>query len=138
MSEDRKKILEMLASGKISVEEAERLLAAISEGPEAQDKETKTGKGPKYLHVLVEPKAENTSGERVNVRVPINLIRAGLKWISFIPKHSQNKVDDALKEKGLNMDFNNLTPEDLEELIVNLNDLQIDVDGEEVIKVFCE
>jgi hypothetical protein len=72
------------------------------------------------------------------VRVPINLIRAGLKWVSFIPKHSQRKVDDALKEKGINLDFENLTAEDLDELIVNLNDLQIDVDGDEVVKVFCE
>ena len=36
------------------------------------------------------------------------------------------------------MDFSNLTADDLEELIVNLNDLQVDVDGEEVVKVFCE
>jgi len=31
MSEERKKILEMLANGKISVEEAERLLSAMAE-----------------------------------------------------------------------------------------------------------
>jgi predicted RNA-binding protein associated with RNAse of E/G family len=70
--------------------------------------------------------------------VPINLIRSGLKWVSFIPKHSQHKVGHALKEKGLNIDFDNLTPEDLDELIVNLRDLQVDVDGEEIVKVYCE
>ena len=138
MNEERKKILEMVANGKISVEEAERLLAAIDQDPEPAGKETNSRKKPKYLRVVVEPKADNPGGERVNVRVPINLIRAGLKWVSFIPKHSQTKVDDALKEKGINMDFANLNPEDLEELIVNLNDLQIDVDGDEVVKVFCE
>jgi hypothetical protein len=138
MEEERKKILEMLASGKISVEEAERLLAAVYDNSDSTEQGTVSGKKPKYLRVLVEPKTDNPDGERVNVRVPINLIRAGLKWVSFIPKHSQDKVGHALREKGINMDFNNLTPQDLEELIVNLNDLQIDVDGDEVVKVFCE
>ena len=138
MEEERKKILEMLASGKISVEEAERLLAAIYDGSDTRDEPPSAGRKPKYLRVLVEPKGDQPNGDRVNVRIPINLIRAGLKWDSFIPKHSQHKVDDALKEKGINIDFDNLTSEDLDELLVNLNDLQIDVDGDEVVKVFCE
>jgi len=139
MQSERKKILEMLADGKISVDEAERLLAAIYEDIDAQQNTAaSTTRKPKYLRVLIEPKSDNAKGERVNVRVPINLIRAGLKWISFIPKHSQKKVGDALKEKGIEVDFNNLTSEDVDELIVNLNDLQVEVDGDEVVKVFCE
>ncbi len=133
MNEERKKVLEMLAAGKISVEEAERLFSAMETGPAPETK----GR-PKYLRVLVEPKSGAPNGDRVNVRVPINLIRAGLKWASFIPKHSQEKVGHALKEKGIDLDFSNITPEDLEELIVNLNDLQVEVDGEEVVRVYCE
>ena len=137
MQAERKKILELLASGKISVDEAERLLAAIYEDADTQQQDSSVRK-PKYLRVLVEPKAGSSKGERVNVRVPINLIRAGLKWASFIPKHSQKKVGDALKEKGLDLDFSNITTQDLDELIVNLNDLQVEVDGDEVVRVFCE
>ena len=37
MSEERKKILNMLAEGKISVDEAERLLEAIGEGGKGGD-----------------------------------------------------------------------------------------------------
>lgn len=139
MQEERKKILEMVAQGKISVEEAERLLNAIYENGDTQSGQgSGTGRKPKYLRVQVEPKSGDPNGERVNVRVPINLIRAGLKWASFIPKHSQHKVGDALKEKGINIDFDKLTPEDLDELIINLKDLQVDVDGEEIVKVYCE
>ena len=47
-------------------------------------------------------------------------------------------MDDALKDHGLNIDFDNLTSKDVDELIVNLNDLQIDVDGDEIVKIFCE
>ena len=133
MNDERKKVLELLSAGKISVEEAERLLAAM-EDPAAGSENTK----PKYLRVLVEPKSGAANGDRVNVRVPINLIRAGLKWASFIPQHSRGKVGDALKEKGIDLDLSNITPEDLDELIVNLNDLQVEVDGEDVVRVFCE
>ena len=138
MNEERKKILEMLANGKISVEEAERLLAAIYDDVKSEPGTDFKANRPKYLRVLVEPKSDSKNGERVNVRVPINLIRAGLKWASFIPNHSQKKVGDALKEKGLDVDLSTLTPEDLDELILNLNDLQVEVDGEEVVRVFCE
>lgn len=139
MNNEKRKILEMLANGKINVDEAERLLSALSEDSQAESFTPVTGEGkPKYLRVLVEPTANNPNGERVNVRVPLNLIRAGLKWAAFIPKHAQLKVGDALKEKGIDMDFSNIKPEDLEELVVNLNDLEVEVDGEERVRVFCE
>ncbi len=137
MNEERKKVLEMLASGKISVDEAERLLAALEDNAAREKSGGIPGK-PKYLRVLVEPKSGAQGGDRVNVRVPINLIRAGLKWASFIPQHSQAKVGDALKEKGIDIDFSNITPEDLDELILNLNDLQVDVDGDEIVRIYCE
>jgi polyhydroxyalkanoate synthesis regulator phasin len=138
MQEERRKILEMVASGKITVEEAERLMSALEKDGDIGEPTSSEKSRPKYLRILVEPKADSENGDRVNVRVPINLIRAGLKWASFIPNHSQKKVGDALKEKGINVDLGTLTPDDLDELIVNLNDLQVDVDGEEVVKVYCE
>jgi hypothetical protein len=138
MPEERKKILEMLANGKISIDEAERLLSALSDEHEVKETVQVKNRLPKYLRVIVEPKSGSENGERVNVRVPINLIRAGLKLAAFIPKHSQSKVGDALKEKGLDLDFSKMTSEDLDELIENLNDLQVDVDGNDVVRVFCE
>lgn len=128
----------MVANGKISVEEAERLLSALHDDVDQDSQNGFRRSKPKYLRILVEPKSDTGNGERVNIRVPINLIRAGLKWVSFIPNHSQKKVGDALKEKGLDVDLSTLTPEDLDELIVNLNDLQVEVDGDEVVRIFCE
>ena len=55
MSEDRKKILEMLSQGKISVDEAEKLLAALSQSDGAANGQTRGRPIPKYLRVLVEP-----------------------------------------------------------------------------------
>lgn len=137
MNEERKKVLEMLAAGKITVEEAERLLVALEENT-VRDKNSTMNSQPKYLRVQVEPKSGRHNGDRVNIKVPINLIRAGLKWASFIPKHSQGKINAALKDRGIDINLTNMKPEDLDELILNLNDLQVDVDGNEVVRVFCE
>lgn len=143
MSEERRKILEMLSDGKISVDEAEKLLAAISSSDSDSGRDStgpiSQGKAqPKYLRILVEPSEENGDGERVNIRVPFKLVRAGLKLASFIPKHAQTKVNEALSEKGIDMDFSNITSEDLEELITHLDDFSVDIEGEEKVRIFCE
>jgi hypothetical protein len=138
MKDERRKILDMLATGKITVDEAERLLSAISSDDSKQTKEQGYKKEAKYLRVLVEPGPGNEDGDRVNIRVPMKLIRAGLKWAAFIPKNVQGKVDNALHEQGINMDLSNIKPEDLEELVTNLNDLTVDVEGKEKVRIFCE
>ncbi|UCE40606.1 MAG: hypothetical protein JSV17_14300 [Candidatus Aminicenantes bacterium] len=139
MSEERKKILEMLAEGKISVEEAERLLSAISESEEEliPGKKTEMEK-LKYLRVVVEPGPGSDDYERVNIRVPIKLIRAGIKLASLLPNDVQGKVDDALKEKGLNLDFSQINEENIEEIVESLRDLTVDVEGQERVRIYCE
>ena len=136
MSEERKKILEMLQQGKITVDEAEKLLAALSSPEEAAPSAGKPG--CKYLRVQVEPGPGSREQERVNIRVPMKLIRAGLKWAAFIPKHAQSSINQALQEKGIEMDFSAITPQDIEELVTQLNDLTVEVEGKEKVRVYCE
>ena len=147
MSENKKKILEMLAQHKISADEAYRLLNVI-EGEESTRENTgKTATAmkdkAKYLRVTVLPDAEHEHSQnvdRVNVRVPMSLIRAGIKLTSLIPPEARDKVNGALREKGIDFDVRSVKPEDLEELIEALSDLEVDVvsaKGEKV-KVFVE
>ncbi len=134
MNEEKRKILEMLADKKITVDDAEKLLAAVSEAPPAAGGTP----GPKYLRVLVEPAPGNKEGDRVNVRVPLNLVRAGLKFASFIPPQARDKVNSELKEKGVPFDLNHFDARDVEALLVHLNDLTVEVEGKENVRVFCE
>jgi len=138
MSEERKKILEMLAEGKITIDEAEKLLSALSSSETAPRDESTKKTTAKYLHVLVEPDPRNQEGEKVNVRVPLNLIRAGLKWAALIPKHAQSSVNQALHEKGIELDLGAITAKDIEELLTELNDLTVDIEGKEKVRVYCE
>ena len=59
MKDERRQILDMLAAGKITVDEAERLLSAISSDESAQIKEQGFKKEAKYLRVLVESTCSN-------------------------------------------------------------------------------
>jgi hypothetical protein len=144
MSIEQRKVLDMLTEGKITVDDAEKLLSAVSsseyEHDEAQHANPKSSKSKfKYLRVVVEPNNNSeVKGERVNIRVPLKLIRSGLKWASFIPKETKTKVTEALQDKGIEVDLSSMTSDDLEELIENFNDLTVNVEGQETIKIFCE
>ena len=140
MNEEKRRILEMLSSGKIDVDAAERLLAALgASGETAAEPPAPTAKSsPKYLRVRVEPSPDNPKGDKVNVRVPLNLIRAGMKWMALIPHDAQSKVQEAFEEKGMSMDLGKLKPEDLEELIQHLNELEVEVEGKDRVRVYCE
>ena len=140
MNEERRKVLDMLAQGKITVEEAEKLLAAVGETGTGEPAETDAAgrRSWKYLRVQVEPGPGSESGERVNIRVPFKLIRAGLKFAAFIPREVQGKVTQALKEKGMDVDLARITPQDLEEIVSNLDDMTVEVDGKDKVRIFCE
>jgi hypothetical protein len=147
MTENKKKILEMLEEKKISVDDAYRLLNAIESGESNKESmpktETMVKAKPKYLRVTVLPDPEHEHGQnvdRVNVRVPMSLIHAGIKFTSLIPPEARDKVNGALREKGIDFDVRNVKPEDLEGLIEALSDLEVDVvssNGERV-RVFVE
>ena len=146
-NESRRKILEMLAEKKISVDDAYRLLNTIDSAESGRESASKAGTAakakPKYLRVTVLPDPEHEHSQnvdRVNIRVPMSLIRAGIKLTSLIPPEARDKVNGALREKGIGFDVRNMKPEDLEELIGALSDLEVDVvsaKGEKV-KVFVE
>jgi len=163
---NRKKILEMLAEQKITAEEAEKLLSLMGEEPEQTSNTSKTTgeankirslKDIKYLRVLVKtdpnPNYVPAPGEvipenededaNVNVRVPVALIRAGMKLTSIIPPNAYNKMDASLKEKGIDFDLRNIKPENIEELIEALGEMEINVDSKNkrkntTVRVYAE
>jgi hypothetical protein len=141
MSEQRRQILTMLAEGRINADEAERLIVALErtrdDVPPARA-ESRPANRPKYLRVLVD---DLSSGEptRVNVRVPIQLLRAGVKLASLIPPKALDQANDELRRSGVPIDLTQLKPEHIEDLIEHLGDLTVDVeDPDSKVHVFCE
>ncbi len=152
MNEDRKSILDMLAASKITAGEADRLLAALDAKPASSTAEpapksaARAASPPKYLRVLVEAD-ERTTGLRggpttVNVRVPMQLLRAGVRLAGLIPAQAHEQLDQAFSQHGVPITLSQIKPENLEELIDHLGDLTVDVDGKDEnktrVRVFCE
>ena len=154
MNENRKQILEMLAAGRITADEAERLLSALDPEPSTGTPGAATGTSarnagpkthPRYLRVLVEADESMTGNKgltTVNVRVPMQLLKAGVRLAALIPQQAHGQLDNALSSHGIPLTLSQIKPENLEELIDHLEDLTVDVDGKEgnatKVRVFCE
>ena len=92
-SEDRLKVLKMVQEGKITVEQATSLLEALEEAPASSGKQ---GAAPaavsasptqpaRWLRVRVTD--TDTGRPRVNIRLPISVVSAGIKMgMRFSPQ----------------------------------------------------
>lgn len=142
MDEDRRAILQMLAEGKITADEAERLIAALERNAEPQPLRPGPRRaGPaRYLRVVVDTDEPGEEGPtKVNIKVPMQLLRAGVRLSSVIPVQARDKVNAAMAEHGVPFDLNQLKPENLEELVEQLDDLTVDVDQQRTrVRIFCE
>ncbi len=138
MNPDQRKILDMLAEGKITAEQAEKLLDAINR-PASASAGT-PAKSPQYFRVLVNSiDKEEKTPTKVNIRIPFQLLRSGIKLAALMPQDVQIKVNDAMHEKGMNFDFAKLQGAELEELIQQLGQASINVEsGKDTVQIFCE
>jgi hypothetical protein len=140
---DRKQILQMLAEGQITADEAEQLIAALERDRPVQRSaagEPATKRRPKFLRVLVENTPEHSEGPgRVNVRVPLQLLRAGVQLTTLIPPQALGQVNEEMHKSGVPVDLSRLKPEHIEDLIEQLDEVTIDVDRPDgQVRVFCE
>jgi hypothetical protein len=144
MNDDRRSVLQMLAEGKINADEAERLIAAMERngsmlGPFESGSAGHNKPPPKYLRVSVDAADADDGPTKVNIRVPMALLRAGVRLTSLIPPAARNQVNAELAKNGVPFDIGQLKPENLEDLIAHLEDFSVDVDAQDAkVRVYCE
>ena len=141
MDEQGRQILAMLAEGKITADEAERLINAL----ERQQPEQPAGAGsrpksrPKYIRVLVEDTSAGDQASRINIRVPLQLLRAGVRLTSLVPPQALTRANEELSSRGIPIDLIELKPQQLEDLVDQLDEVTIDIDDPgSKVQVFCE
>ena len=136
MSAERRKVLEMLAEGKITTQEAEKLLDKLTGSPSDQTSREKTEAGPapeakkqRYLRIVVERPGE----DQVNLRLPLSFTRAG-KLLAVLPL----KVGEKLAEHGIDLSaFAAMKDKELAEAIENMN-VDIEKGNGKKVRIFCE
>jgi hypothetical protein len=140
MNEQRKDVLDMLAEGKVTAAEAERLITALERDqvPAASSLDARPKGRAKYLRVVVDDHDNGGSG-RVNIRVPLQLLRAGVRLAALIPPQALEQVNAKLSKSGVPFDLTQLKPEHLEALVEHLDELTVEIDDADAkVRVFCE
>ena len=89
MTEERLRILEMVAEGKISVEEADQLMETmdLSDNKYHGKSQKTTPKKSKSLKILVQEGGK----EKVNLSIPLSLAQA---FTGFMPENARAKLED--------------------------------------------
>lgn len=112
---ERMKILEMLKDGKITAEQADRLISKLEQldsGPD-EDDPVEEPRGYRASAIALATKPKKTKGKRflgihinthdgknINVRLPLGIVKAGVKMTALLPE----SATEALREKGISLD----------------------------------
>ncbi len=133
-TDERKMVLEMVADGKITVDDAQRLLDRLQEverqRPDNGGASVAAKPRPKYVRIV---STGEDPDDGLNLRIPIALVRAGLALDSFLPKWARSRF-------VVGTTLSDLTVLDSEFLRENLDDLDMTVGSEdgESIRLFVE
>ena len=146
MNENRRQVLDMLSEGKITVDEAERLLLLVDKEPfDGQWPEPETRNPsvtPRYIRIVVQPESEGNGDDSpnlVNIRVPMAMLRAGMQLGALMPEMAASGINQALREKGIDIDVSRLKAQDIERLLEALQEFEIDVHtGDQRVLIYVE
>ena len=138
MSAESRKVLEMLAEGKITPEDADKLLEKLSgsstetnpdasSSPSLSTSSSSPSPKPRHLRIVVDKPGQ----EQVNVRVPLNFARKGSRLLAVLP----DRVREKLAEQGINLA--GLDDKQWAEAIENMN-IDIEQGSGKKVKIFCE
>jgi hypothetical protein len=134
MSTERRQVLDMLTQGKITADDADRLLdklaAPAPPPPPALARRPSSSGAPKFLRVVV----DESAGDKVNIRIPLALVRTGIKLTAMMPKEAGAKLE------AQGFDLSRLGGLEGDELIEALSDITVDVEeaNGDIVRVFCE
>ena len=134
MNADRRKILDMLAAGNISIDEADLLLG--HDPAFAAESDTRT---PKFLRLVLEPRDQAANRRKVDIRVPLGLLRSGVQIARPIPVEKRGPMTIALGTHSLALDLNGVDAENVDAFMAQFKDLTTDINGkDETLRLFCE
>jgi hypothetical protein len=88
---------------------------------------------PQYLFV----KVDSDDGDKVNIRVPLKLVKAGIKLKALLPSEAQDKINAKLAEKGINLD--DFEAENFADILDALTEFEINVDEKkgDKVRIYC-
>ena len=145
MSDEARRVLDLVAQGKITVDDAQQLLgalgapaAAAGAAPPRQDAATRPK--PKWVRIAIHKSGrEGRQDKDVNIRVPLAIVRTGMRLGSLIPGAAGEQVQARMRERGLDIDFSKLDANAIETVIREIGDTNIEIDdGRSQVRISLE
>jgi hypothetical protein len=130
------------------VEEADELLRALGGARQADtDADTDRTSAPRWvrIHVHKLPK-DGRESKDVNIRVPIAVVKGGMRLGAIIATFAGGKAAERMKERGvdldlsrINGDFSKMNGAEFDAFMKSLDDVNIEVDdGNSQVRITCE
>ena len=92
---------------------------------------------PKYFRILVnKPARDGKKAENVNIKVPMTVVRGGLRLGAVFPGMLGKKKIQL--DNGTELDLSKIHYTDLEAMIKDIGELTVDVDGDAQVRIRCE
>ena len=145
MSDETRRVLDLVAQGKVTVDEADRLLRAMgapapetaAAAPAPEDAERPQ---PRWLRINVHKTAKEGKHDKdVNIRVPIAIVKSGMRLGALIPGLAGDQFAARMREKGLDVDFSKLDTAAVDNMLKELGDANIEIDnGKSQVRITCE
>lgn len=87
VDKERKQVLEMVRDGKLTVDEAQKILDAMIEGDERIRSVASPKRSPRFLRIRV----KDEDGSKVNLNIPISLAKVMMR---FVPSEVMGTLSD--------------------------------------------
>lgn len=142
MNDYKRRVLDLLAQGKMTVDEADQLLSKLGAsggGPESAPLDGGAKPSPRFVRITAhEPGKNGRPDQDVNIRVPLAFLRGGMRLSTMIPG-LRDKVTARLRERGIDIDLAKYDASSIETLLKDLGELHIDVhEGNQQVRIAFE
>ena len=153
-TDDTRRILDMLSQGKITVDEADRLLKAV--GAERPVETAAAGADAaadgrpraRWFRINIHKPAKDAMHrpKDVNIRVPIAIVKGGMRLGAIIATFAGEKAAQRMKERGLDLDLktingdlSRMNGEEFDLFMRSLDETNIEIDvGKAQVRITVE
>jgi hypothetical protein len=150
--DDTRRILDMLSQGKITVDEADRLIKAVGAdrpaATSAADAATDGRPAARWFRINIHKPAKDEAHrpKDVNIRVPIAVVKGGMRLGAIIATFAGEKAAQRMKERGLDLDLSTINGdlsrmngEEFATFLKTLDDMNIEIDdGKSQVRITTE
>ena len=152
MSDETRRVLDLLAQGKVTVDEADRLIKAVSADRPAEtaaaDPAADGKPRARWFRINIHKPAKDDAHQPkdVNVRVPIAVVKGGMRLGAIIATFAGEKAAQRMKERGLDLDLSTINGDlsrmngaEFDMFMKSLDDMNIEIDdGRSQVRITAE